>query len=215
MMRQMLFPVLCAIILTSFPNSTASVPAALVLSDDAFFFEQRWAAPRVDSTIVVLIDITDDGLLDSLIVRVEGESMERPLHWSVEIKSEGRAIYRHSSDRATDTWLDEHFGEPGWGDKASFYFSTLPGRLAERVQLTDRNTMFQRDAPNGIYALIPQELKKRGVSDQSEIDAVIAGIIERLKTGTVVLSIPISPLQDRAPMIYVPEIGEFLTFYKE
>ncbi len=106
MMRQVLSPVLCVGILTSFPSPAASVPAAPVLSDDAFStYDQRGATQSVDSTIVVRVDITDDGLLDSLIVRVEGESMERPLHWSLEIKSEGRVVYRHSSERATDTWL--------------------------------------------------------------------------------------------------------------
>ena len=57
-------------------------------------------------------------------------------------------------------------------------------------------------------------MRKRGVLDEAEIDAIVARTVERLRTGTTILSVAGDPISNLLPMIYVPEVGEFLIFYE-
>ena len=173
-----------------------------------------YTAQALDSTIVVSADVTDDAVPDSLIVQVRRTNGSDVFHWSLRVKSQGVIIFRQESDTAIDAEVSGLFGGSVYGDSETFYFHTVPQSLVDTVQIGARNTMLRRDAPNGVYFLVDERLRRDGITSARARDAIIGRVVERLKNGTAVLSIPLTPLQRQFPMIFVPEVSAFVTFYR-
>ena len=173
----------------------------------------------VDSTLTRVVDVTHDARPDTIILRVQGESLAHPLRWMLEIHSNAQIIFRHVS---VDSAIDVNFGDSNFSPgrdrqqaKELYYFSTLLRRLVEPEHIQpNRYSMFNPAAPNGPYKDVPVELRKIGVNDARLIAAAVEGVVARLKAGAMILNVPISPAQNDFPRIYVPEVGRFVIFHK-
>jgi len=49
--------------------------------------------------------------------------------------------------------------------------------------------------------------------DDQTVRRIIEGVVKRLQEGTVLLSIPKSPCLSEFPLIYVPEVREFVPVF--
>ncbi|MCK5651204.1 MAG: hypothetical protein KAJ42_07500 [Gemmatimonadetes bacterium] len=185
--------------------------------------DERQEAPTFDSTFTIIEDLTADGEPDSLELRVLGPRMEDPFKWTVRIWVQGELVFEHE---VVDSLIDRHFGEPGiwgesgvWGlsgnreqDKAFYYFDELPRRIFQRDQFEAGGAVFDRNSPAGVYLVLARELHERGLVDEQTVQEIIEQVVKRLQAGTVVLSIPISPVRSEFPRIYIAEVGEFVPF---
>ncbi|MCH8287386.1 hypothetical protein IIB79_12830 [candidate division KSB1 bacterium] len=172
---------------------------------------------KVDTTFVQIVDVTFDGKPDSVILTIEGESLMHPFVWSLKVRSAGKTIFQHIKD---DTRIDKFFDKPGsviekhktyLDSKRYYYFEFMPSNLIDERRFP---AAVNRRARNGVYYIAKENLtNNHQVSDQ-EADVIVETMAERLRSGTFILSVPISAVQSQFPRIYVPEVGAFVVFYQ-
>ena len=172
---------------------------------------------KVDTTFVQIVDVTFDGKPDSVILTIEGESLMHPFVWSLKVRSAGKTIFQHIKD---DTRIDKFFDNPGsviekhktyLDSKRYYYFEFMPSNLIDERRFP---AAVNRRARNGVYYIAKENLtNNHQVSDQ-EADVIVETMAERLRSGTFILSVPISAVQSQFPRIYVPEVGAFVVFYQ-
>jgi hypothetical protein len=174
----------------------------------------------VDSVMVVLADLTGDEAPDTVRIHVQGESLLHPFRWSVEVRHGGGVLFRHEAD---DSSFDELFGDLGFAgnsgsreeDKLHYYFSRLPEMMVQPLQWDEESSPLRsRDYSGGPFEVVPRELREMGITDEARISAIVDGIVDRLRRGTLILVVPISPVQSEYPRIFVPEIQQFVDFYR-
>ena len=180
--------------------------------------------PPVDSTFIIVDDLTADGEADSLELRVLGPRMEEPFSWTVRIWVRGKLVFEHV---AVDSLVDRIFGGPGthsgaevFGltgnreeDKAFYYFESLPKRIIDRAQFGAEYANFDRNSPSGVHRTLARELKRRGLANEQTVEAITERIVTELRSGTVLISIPVNPFISQFPLIYIEELGEFVPVF--
>lgn len=172
----------------------------------------------VDSTFIIIEDLTSDGEADSLELRVLGPRMEDPFSWKVRIWVRGELVFEHE---AVDTHWDQFFGQPGFAytsrsreeDKAQYYLDELPKRIVDRAQFEATSPVFDPHSPAGVSRTLMRELRERGLADEHVVRGIIEDVEGRMRAGTVLLSIPQSPGLSEFPRIYVEEVGEFIPVF--
>jgi hypothetical protein len=169
--------------------------------------------------MVVLADLTGDGVADTVRIHVQGESLLHPFRWSVEVRHGGVVVFRHEAD---DSAFEGFFGDPGFAgesgsreeDKLHYYFSRLPEMMVQPLQWDEDTSPLQsRDYSGGPFEVVPRELREMGITDEARISSMVDGIVNRLEKGTLILVVPISPAETEYPRIFVPDIGQFVVFY--
>ena len=176
----------------------------------------------IDSIFTIIDDLTGDGEADSLKLRVIGSSMESPFEWTARIWVRGELAFEHE---AVDSLTDALFGDTesraeSYGltgvreqDKTWYYLEELPRRLIDKAQFQATSAIFDANSPAGVSRTLSRELGERGLRDEQVLRGIIERAEERLKAGTVLLSIPRSPFQSEFPRIYVEEVGEFVPVF--
>jgi hypothetical protein len=175
---------------------------------------------HVDQTIVKHLDVTGDGIADDLVLHIKGESWNKPLKWSLTIISKGKNIFEHKSD---DTWLDNFFNDRGYVNKPcstyleckkQYYLHDLLDDLVVKTDLSQNMYAFDKSNKESIHFVAKKELMTTFKLSESEAIKTIDWMIIKLKTGNrPVLYVPISPVQNEFPRMYVDRVGSFVTIY--
>ena len=185
---------------------------------------ERPGSPGFDSTFTMVQDLTADGEPDSLVLQVFGRGMEDPFRWTVRIWVKSELVFEHE---AVDSLVDRIFGGPGsfggaetFGlsgdrdrDKTFYYFESLPKRVIVKAQFDAESAIFDRDSPAGVYTTLAREWSGRGLANEQSIEEIAERAVKELQSGTILISIPISPFTSRFPLIYNPELGEFIPVF--
>lgn len=195
----------------------ATITLALLICSTAWATESA----RIDRTFTAKGDLKGTGSQQLLTLRVQGTSINAPFIWSVSIYDRGGAlIYHYKSD---DALIDKFFHDPGFESdcagyqscKERYYFLDLPaevfsgirpskaGFFADKFDLTD----FRRTAS--------RYLMKMGLSRHRISMAIeeMQNILQRPGYHTLVM--PISPVMDSVPMIWVPSVNAFIPYYED
>ena len=176
---------------------------------------------KVDYILTRSCDITGDGQEDQIILRIQGQDFMHPFTWRLEIRSGETSIFRHQSN---DTWLDENFNDKGYvfADcdgyvecKQKYYFEMLLDGLISTEKLSQENRVFDRTSARSIHVVAREYLSNVCRVPEDKTAEIVQKMIERLKSGkAVVLNVPISPVQNQFPRMYVEEVGQFVPIYE-
>lgn len=176
---------------------------------------------NIDLSIEKHIDVTGGGIADDLLLRIKGESWNKPLKWTLTISSKGKKIFEHESD---DTWLDKFFKDKGYVNdsctsylecKRQYYLHDLLDELVVKTDLSPNIRDFDKSSQGSIYVVAKKELLEKFHLSESDATKTINWMIEKLETKEVpILYVPISPVQSEFPRMFVDRVGKFVTIYE-
>jgi len=170
----------------------------------------------VDSTIIMHQDMTFDGKPEKIFINVRGESQINPFTWSVNIVDGEKTIFSY---RANTQWNDRNFyhkdyfrGAKSYIDsKRKYYFEYIPEKIIRFDAYS--NSVVSKNAPNGAYLLIIDQLVKLYNMDREKAKEIAERTLDRLKAGAYYIAIPMGNQSSPHPKIYIEEVGTFLIFY--
>jgi hypothetical protein len=162
-------------------------------------------AQSIDTTFVRIIDIDYDGIKDSIILNIKGQSMERPFSWSFSVKSNQKLIYSCQRD---DAWLDKFFSDTNYvgnckdylNCKKAYYFDYLPTKIINKSIKIDSKAIHYCPNCKTKYSI-------------DKIKAISNELTNRIKENGFIyyLEIPQSAVQDDFPIAFSDNAGSFVT----
>jgi hypothetical protein len=176
--------------------------------------------PDEIETIFRNTDVTGDGIPEEIILRIYGYSWNEPIKWTLTIKAGNSIIFQHDSD---DTWLDPFFADKGYvldcddylSCKQKYYKNNLLDGLVVVTDLSPNEHAFDEDNSGSIQVVARKELINKYHIPDDQASQIIESMISRLKNRKAqVLYVPISPVQNNFPIMYIPEIKGFITVYE-
>jgi hypothetical protein len=175
----------------------------------------------VTRTVRQYRDVTGDGRLDEIVLRVTGQGADQPYTWTLRIRSAGRTVLRYQRD---DTAIDALFhgeddvlGCQGYrACKAQYYFHDILASLVVPPSGYALDGLLDASADNTLYPVGRRSLRTccgiRGV----KATRILTNMARRLRGGqAIVIAIRRSPLTTEPPMVYAPEVRRFVPIYEE
>jgi hypothetical protein len=176
---------------------------------------------KIDRTFTKHGDVTGDGESETLTVHITSMSIETPFKWSFIISDlNGATIYRVDRD---DTWLDNFFKDNGYvirctdytSCKERYYFNNIPIAIFASLKPSIKGWVLNKYTKSNLHNTASAYLTKQGISAEN-ITVTIEEMRKILqKPGFHNINVPISPVKSSAPMIWVPNIKEFVPYYQE
>lgn len=165
------------------------------------------------------VDLEANGQIDDVTLRISGSSINSPLTWLLTVtRKNGQTIF---STKRDDQWLDTFFGEKGYVDNCSdyeackkrYYFELLPQKIKMSLAKSTQPVNVDKYFLNNLHETAKIFLTDKGFS-QTKIDQIILEMTTMIKADSfILLEIPISPVQDDSPMIWVKSVNLFVPYY--
>lgn len=154
----------------------------------------------------------------TLILKIDGESITSPFIWSVEVFYNGTKAYKV---KRNDEWLNKFFSDSGYIEncndynscKEKWYFSILPEMVGESIYLAESNsTAVEPWQLKGLETEAKENLRQNGIGEEN-IKEIINQMQSQFRTGRfVVLHLPFSPVQMDSAKMYISSINEFVSY---
>ena len=179
------------------------------------------AGQSIDRTLSRTADVTGDGQPDTISLHLRAESMAKPFKWTLTITSGEMTLLTYDSD---DAWLDRNFNDQGFVDnckdylscKEQYYFRDILDTVLSGESSYDVEGILNRSAPNTLFPIGRAFLKECCNITASRADQILGLVETRIRGGkTVLICIPLSPVQLRDPMVYVQEVKQFVPVYRD
>lgn len=173
----------------------------------------------VDKTITQNIDVTGDGNKETVTLHILGDNFDSPFKWTLTIKNINTIILSYSAD---DSNLDKFFNDKGFYDgnsyresKEKWYFNDILKYIVLPKSAYSVEGMINKSRDGTLYKLGTEFLSARGITGSKAI-TILNNIANKLKSGNaIVIVIPETPQQFSSPMVYSPEINEFIQIYAD
>jgi hypothetical protein len=176
---------------------------------------------KIDKIFTFKTDLFGDQKTETVTIHISGESIKSPFVWELIVSSSaGKAIYSAKRD---DKWLNKFFGDRGYVSgcvdyitcKEKYYFNLLPneifGSLKKSTQQLNADDQFLQNVKDTAKLF----LKNREFKDE-KIDSIILEMTATIKSGKFIsFEVPVSPVQDDPPMIWVKSINLFVPYYTD
>ncbi len=178
-------------------------------------------SPSVDREIVRKIDLTGDGVEETVILHVKGKNFYSPFSWTLTIKFDGKEVFRSEKDGA---WFDAFFCDENYVQgckgylacKNKFFFHNILGNLIVLPNRYSVEGMLDKAEGNTLYQKGRAYLEQCcGISGQ-KADSILSGMAGRLRNGkAIVINILTSPETVDPPMMFAPEVNRFMPIYED
>jgi hypothetical protein len=177
-------------------------------------------AKPVDRVMSKLVDVTGDGIEDKIELHVKGKDFFSPFNWELRILLKGKIIYQRSG---TNERVEPFFSEQnyiadctGYDEcKCKWYFHDYLDQMVIKMS-SDNVGVFDKTAPNSIYATAKKYLSKENKRNPKLVDQAIKKAVERLLSGkTVAVQAFDEPGMTTLPMVWMPEFSRFVPIYED
>ncbi len=158
--------------------------------------------------------------MQEVLLRITGESINKPLSWSVTVKDGSKTLFAATHD---DTWLDGFFGDESYIDscadylscKKKWYFTELPDLVFKGVFRTNKKTRSPEQWEiSALRDLAGDYLEKQNLTPTQRGKAIEE--MEHLliqSYGQIIL--PKSPVEMDSSYMYVPTLGYFVPYWND
>ena len=178
-------------------------------------------AQRIDTLITRVADYTGDGVLDTEIIHITGESINSPYSWKYDLWSNGQIIYHYEASYNSKS--DSFFYDPryvgGCTDynscKHRFFFEELGMLIIDSKHYADGIASHMSDNAFGAIGL-HFIMDSCGITNRQEAEIIldsIATVINKNKPNLV--SFLETPVQEGSIMIFVKRFNRFVPVYHE
>ena len=180
---------------------------------------QLYSHDPINDTLERRMDVTGNGVDERVSLTLKAKSIRDPMMWILKIKSHGKVIFTLVSD---DAWLDKNFKDPGFVNdacsyeacKKQYYYHDFLDRLFVFLDSEKDSGVFDPEFAGSIHHTALNELTMKHRIPENSARAIIAKVIRRMEKKQIpVLFLPVSPVQYRYPMVYIREVGAFVTIY--
>ncbi|MDD2806422.1 MAG: hypothetical protein PHV33_12785 [Elusimicrobiales bacterium] len=175
---------------------------------------------RVNEVVSTRADVTGDGVMDEISLKLAGAGWNQPFKWTLSIISGGKLVYEQSAD---DAWLDRFFKDKGYVNdkcpdylacKKQYYLEDFFKYLFHRVD--SGKEQFNEAYLSEIRRVTKESLGEKYGLAPEEAEKTTDWVIDHMKSGrAVILTVPKSPVQSECSQMYVPRVGGFVTTYCE
>lgn len=201
------------IILSALLYNFLFLTSALAFSDSG--------TPRIDSTFVLLYDITSNGKEDSLIIKITGDTWQTPFTTEYTIISNGNPILSESS---YDDAIDQDFGDANMIDwckgyvacKKEWYFTRLPKEAVVVIpaKSTNKKQLLDINSDMSIPVLAQQFYRDSLGFSNKKAQQEALKLARMLKAMDITLIIlPVLPVHRSFPRIYDPNHNIFIQLF--
>lgn len=194
----------------------------LALYPSILFSETTIAVSPIDQQLIKEIDVTGDGKPEKIVLHLTAKNMEAPFKWTLTIISEGKQIYSYSSD---DNWFDKFFNHAGYVSgcndyiscKKKYYYHDIFNVLVlTGSEWYDIEGILDKSQPNTLYPLGRKQLKECCNVTVQQADGYLSIIEGKLRNGkAIAINILKSPVEANSPLIFIPEVSRFISFYED
>ena len=163
-----------------------------------------------------------EGAAARVIVTERAEAFDKPVTWAVSVTVGSTLVFRSETD---DAWMDPNFHDPGFmaGWACNSYasckralYESVPKSIVTTVDATKPAWSFLLDpeADNRAGPTIRSSLRSTGKVDDRAVERLASNLERRLAAGPVeVLSLSTNPNTDAPIMMFVRELGCFVTIW--
>ena len=184
-------------------------------------FSPNTFADKIDTTIVRKVDVTGDGIPDSVCLYIQANNPSSVYSFKLSIYSKSILLYSYAGDdsKFDDMFTDEYFPKCSSkiAAKNEYYFKTmLRFKTTRKMNFGDPKFRFDPKYSGSIYRVAGDALTKRyGLSDKQS-EAAIKKAIDRLKKGKAIIVYHADGiLESCLPLIYFPEVKKLIPIYNE
>jgi hypothetical protein len=126
----------------------------------------------VEEIITIRKDVTNDQVEDLIVFKIQAESWEKPIKWTLQIYDNNDLIFRISAD---DSFLDSFFNDHNFVKdctsylecKKKYYFQDFFRNMVVRTDLSQNPHAFSKDNSSSIHYVAHDEIVKRfGLSEE-------------------------------------------------
>lgn len=163
-------------------------------------------------------DVTGDGVVDRISLKIVGAGWDQPFKWTLSIVSGDKLVYEQSAD---DAWLDRFFHDKGYVNdkcpdylacKKQYYLDDFLKSIVYRVDLKEARS--DESYWRNVRVSAEESLREKYGLSPAEAEKTIDWMAGRIKSGgAVMLNVPKSPVQGECAQMYVPSVGGFVTVY--
>lgn len=176
----------------------------------------------IDTTIGISIDLTADGINDSLFCHLTGVSWKKPLKVTYKILSKNKLIFSETYD---DKIFDEDFNNRNnldWCDKEylickkKWYFEIMWKKIIKTVKLKDkrRDWLFDTTSNTSIPRLVEKLfIDSLGYSKDKAVVEAKKLTTNLKKRNFSCLVLPIHPIYPSFPSLYEPHSKKLIILY--
>lgn len=184
-------------------------------------FSTNFLFANIDTTLVKNVDVTGDGILDTISLNIQAESYSKVYKFNFSIYSLGNLIYSYSGDDSNfnDMFTKEYFPSCKTVSlaKREYYFKTFMGfKIERKIDFGDSTLLFKKDYSGSIYQVAHKFLTANSKLSQNEIKLAINKAIEKLKKGKALIIFHSKEIIDSSlPLMYFPEIKKLVPIYSD
>lgn len=157
-----------------------------------------------------------------IILKINGESINKPFKWSVTIKDETGTLFYTEHD---DAWLDKFFGDDGYmigcigylECKEKWYFKDIEmavNNSIKQINYPENGPVYQPWRSGTLETIAKSYLREKSFSE-SQIQKIINEMAAELQTSYVSLNLPFTPVQGDAVYMFVPSLGYYVPYYDD
>jgi hypothetical protein len=175
---------------------------------------------KVDTTLIKIVDVTGDGVPDSVFLHMRSANFYAPFDWTLSIKLGDSIIYSYrEADSSTESYFDfdstcnSHYIEC----KYDYYFNSFVGLKVDptfSIIYDGKDKLLEEDYSGSIYHCARAYLIKEFHFDTSRADEAIRKMVEKIKRGkAIVIQHNDGPFLSTQPMAYFAEVNRFVPIY--
>ncbi len=175
---------------------------------------------QIDTTIV-LSEIGRNGCPLTVLYRIDAPSFDAPFHWTITATDEDRkVVWSHAvTDSSIEPMLKAGDILPHCDTyetcKKEYYFKQIPAEIFQHRVFEKANGLFDRDSDGSVYRVLRDHLMKSSGGSLESRKRSVETVANQLQTeGGWILSIPITPVQNKFPLVYLSSSHQFVPFYE-
>ena len=170
---------------------------------------------QIDTSFSKLVDVTGNGILDTVQLHLEGTSWNTPVSWTLTFHSDGRMIYSYSED---GTMLEDRFREEGGNTKAlkqAFFFKEFAElKVGFNIKFGSKKLLFNRNYSGSVYSIAEHFLENECQLTSKRASRITENLANKLRLGKAIVVIhSANGFHSSSPMVFVKEVHRLVPVY--
>jgi len=174
---------------------------------------------KIDTTLFRLVDITGDGINDTISLSIEASSINSPFNWTLKVVSNNRVLYSYvEKDRRTDSRFTENSKtqQEYINLKKKFFFKQFAGlEVTKKVRFGPKNFFSDADCVHNMHETVYRQLVEHCGLAKIQAEKLANQITQKVKLGKVPIFMHSIGMDTSLPMIYVKECESLIPIYTD
>ena len=174
---------------------------------------------KIDTTLFRVVDITGDGINDTVSLSIEASNINSPFNWTLKVISNNRVLYSYiEKDGQTDSrfTVDSQTQQEYINLNKKFFFKQFAElEVTKKVRFGPKNFISNSDCVQDMRETIIRQLIEHCGLTKIQAEKMSDRITQKVKLGKVPILMHAIGMDTSLPMIYVKECETLIPIYTD